>query len=212
MTMSTSEKKRKSDGRECKSPPPIPCTPMKLDVLLDKWIADRVFKSNQVQKEPTEEEQRNPSFCLLHKYVQHATAECWPLYRLVHCEIKEGTLELSQPKVQRNPLPNYKGKKGSISCHLRRLRRGWRRKAGFAYHNHYYLTEELPVQELVWPTGAHGKQTKDGYRGFGKHRLRSKKLELTELSYKTPMRLLVAMKTWRWDTQTTEDPSTSQPL
>ena len=111
MAMSTSEKKRKSDGRECKSPPPIPCTPMKLDVLLDKWIADRVFKSNQVQKEPTEEEQRNPSFCLLHKYVQHATAECWPLCRLVHCEIKEGTLELSQPKVQRNPLPNYKGKR-----------------------------------------------------------------------------------------------------
>ena len=84
---------------------------MKLDVLLDKWIADRVFKSNQVQKEPTEEEQRNPNFCLLHKYVQHATAECWPLCRLVHCEIKEGTLELSQPKVQRNPLPNYKGKR-----------------------------------------------------------------------------------------------------
>ena len=29
---------------------------------------------------------------------------------MVHHRIKEGTLELSQPKVQRNPLPNHKGK------------------------------------------------------------------------------------------------------
>ena len=32
------------------------------------------------------------------------------LRKLVHRRIKEGTLELSQPKVQRNPLPNHKGK------------------------------------------------------------------------------------------------------
>ena len=29
---------------------------------------------------------------------------------MVHHRIKEGTLELSQPEVQRNPLPNHKGK------------------------------------------------------------------------------------------------------
>ena len=28
----------------------------------------------------------------------------------MHYRIKEGTLELTQPKVQRNPLPNHKGK------------------------------------------------------------------------------------------------------
>ena len=28
----------------------------------------------------------------------------------MHCRIKEGTLELSQQEVQRNPLPNHKGK------------------------------------------------------------------------------------------------------
>ena len=28
----------------------------------------------------------------------------------MHCWIKEGTLELSQQEVQRNPLPNHKGK------------------------------------------------------------------------------------------------------
>ena len=48
-------------------------------------------------------------FCRLHNYVQHPTVECWTLRRLVHCRIKEGTL-LSQPEVQRNPLPNHKGK------------------------------------------------------------------------------------------------------
>ena len=28
----------------------------------------------------------------------------------MHCRIREGTLELFQPEVQRNPLPNHKGK------------------------------------------------------------------------------------------------------
>ena len=81
-----------------------------LDVLLDKWIADRVFKPNQVSREPIEEERRDPRFCHLHNYVQHPTAECLALRKLVHRRIKEGTLELSQQEVQRNPLPNHKGK------------------------------------------------------------------------------------------------------
>jgi len=57
-----------------------------------------------------EEEWRDPRFCRLHSYVQHPTVKCWVLHRLVHCKIKEGTLELSQPEIQRNPLPNHKGK------------------------------------------------------------------------------------------------------
>jgi len=84
--------------------------PKELDVLLNKWIADGVFKPNQVSREPTEEEWRDLHFYRLHNYVQHATAECWALYRLVHYRIKEGTLELFQLEVQRNPLPNHKGK------------------------------------------------------------------------------------------------------
>ena len=79
-------------------------------LLLDKWIANRVFKPNQVSREPTKEEQRDPRFCRLHNYVQHPTAECWALRRLVHRRIKKGTLELSQQEVQRNPFPNHKGK------------------------------------------------------------------------------------------------------
>ena len=78
-------------------------------MLLDKWIADRVFKPNQVFREPKEEERRDPRFCCLHNYVQHPTAECWALHRPVHRRIKEGTLELSQQEVQRNPLLNHKG-------------------------------------------------------------------------------------------------------
>ena len=46
MIMSIDKKKRKSEGREYESPPPIPSTPKVLDVLLDKWIANGVFKPN----------------------------------------------------------------------------------------------------------------------------------------------------------------------
>ena len=110
MVVSTGERRRKTDGREYNTPPLIPCTPKELNALPDKWIADGVFKPNQVSKEPTEEERRDPRFCRLHNYVQHPTADCWALCRLVHRRIKKGTLELSQQEVQRNPLPNHKGK------------------------------------------------------------------------------------------------------
>ena len=40
MEISTSERRRKTEGTEYDTPPPIPCTPKKLDVLLDKWIVD----------------------------------------------------------------------------------------------------------------------------------------------------------------------------
>ncbi|XP_030923006.1 uncharacterized protein LOC115949881 [Quercus lobata] len=110
IAVSTGERKKKTEGREYDTPPPIPCTPKELDVLLDKWISDGIFKPNQVSKEPTEEERRDPRFYRLHNYVQHPTAECWALRRLVHCRIKEGTLELTQQEIQRNPFPSHKGK------------------------------------------------------------------------------------------------------
>ena len=110
MAVSTSEQRRKTNGREYDTPPLIPCTLKELDVLLGKWIADGVFKPNQVSLEPTEEKRRDPRFCHLHNYVQHPIAECWALCKLVHCKIKERTLELSQQEVQRNPLLNHKRK------------------------------------------------------------------------------------------------------
>ena len=69
MAVSTGERRRKTEGREYDTPPPIPCILKELDMLLDKWIADGVFKSNQVSRKPTEEEQRDPYFCHLHNYV-----------------------------------------------------------------------------------------------------------------------------------------------
>ena len=110
MTVSTNQKRKKLEGREFESRPPILCTPKELDVLLDKWIADGIFKPNHVSRKSTKEERRDPQFCRLHNYVQHATAEYWALRRLMHRKIKGGTLELSQLEVQRNPLLNHKGK------------------------------------------------------------------------------------------------------
>ena len=69
MAVSTGEQRRKIDGREYDTPPPIPCMLKELDVLLDKWIADGVFKPNKVSKEPTEEERKDPRFYCLHNYV-----------------------------------------------------------------------------------------------------------------------------------------------
>ena len=46
MAVSTSERRRKTDRREYDTPLPIPCTPKELNVLLDKWIANGVFKPN----------------------------------------------------------------------------------------------------------------------------------------------------------------------
>ena len=46
IAVSTGERKRKDDGTEYDTPPPLPYTPKELDVLLDKWIADGVFKPN----------------------------------------------------------------------------------------------------------------------------------------------------------------------
>ena len=69
MVVFIGEQRRKTDGRKYDTPPPIPCTPKELDVLLEKWITDGVFKPNQVFKESTEKEWRDPRFCRLHNYV-----------------------------------------------------------------------------------------------------------------------------------------------
>ena len=66
MVVSTSERKRKANRKESDTPLPLPCTPKELNVLLDKWIVDGVFKPNQVSREPTEEERKDPRFCHLH--------------------------------------------------------------------------------------------------------------------------------------------------
>ena len=90
MAVSTREQRRKTEGREYDMPLPIPCTLKELDVLLEKWIADEIFKPNQVSKEPTEEERRDPHFCHLHNYVQHPIAKCWALTDWCTIRLKKG--------------------------------------------------------------------------------------------------------------------------
>ena len=46
IAVSTRDRKRKTEGREYDMPPPLPCTLKELDVLLDKWIVDGIFKPN----------------------------------------------------------------------------------------------------------------------------------------------------------------------
>ena len=148
MAVSTGERRRKIEGKEYDTPLPLPCTPKELDVLLDKWIANGIFKPNQVSKKPTEEERRDPRFYRLYNYVQHPTAECWTLRRLVHHRIKEGTLEITQQEVQRNPLPNHKGK-GVAAVVICRPGRGRGRKLGPACRGNCHSTTECQVQKSI---------------------------------------------------------------
>lgn len=56
MAISTNEKRKRLEGRGYESPPSIPHTLKELDMLLDKWIADKVFKPNHVSRDHIEEE------------------------------------------------------------------------------------------------------------------------------------------------------------
>ena len=90
----------------------IPCTIEELNHVLDKWIGDGIVRPFTVSKPPIEEERKNHSFCRIHNYVKHSAKDCWTLCRLFHKKLRKGTLKLTQkdPEVQRNPLPNHKGK------------------------------------------------------------------------------------------------------
>ena len=112
MTASVGEKRKRPDRKVFKEPPVIPCTAKELNHVLDKWIEDRVVRPFTMSRPPTEEERKNPLFCRIHNYVKHSTKDCWTFRRLFHKKLREGTLELTQkePKVQKNPLPNHKGK------------------------------------------------------------------------------------------------------
>ena len=90
----------------------IPCTAEELNHVLEKWIGDGIVKPFTISKPPTEEERKNPLFCRIHNYVKYSTKDYWTLRRLFHKKLRKGTLELTQKEfeVQRNPLPNHKGK------------------------------------------------------------------------------------------------------
>ena len=112
MKTSWGKKRKRPNGKVFEEPPVIPCTVEELNHVLDKWIRDGIVRPFTVSKPPTEEERKNPLFCKIHNYVKHSTKDCWTFHGLFHKKLREGTLELTQkePEVQRNPLPNHKGK------------------------------------------------------------------------------------------------------
>jgi len=112
MIASVGEKRKRHEGKMTEEPPVILCTIEELNHVLDKWIGDGVVRLFTMSKPPIEEERNNPLFCRIHNYVKHSTKDCWTLRRLFHKKFRKGTLELTQrePEVQRNPLPNHKGK------------------------------------------------------------------------------------------------------
>ena len=110
--MSVGEKRKRPKGKVLEEPPVILCTIKELNHVLDKWIGDGIVRPFTVSRPPTKEEMKNPLFCRIHNYIKHSTKDCWTLRKLFHKKLREGTLELTQkePEVQRNPLPNHKGK------------------------------------------------------------------------------------------------------
>ena len=112
MTASVGEKRKRLEGKFTEEPPVIPCTAEELNHVLDKWIGDGIVRPFTISRPPIEEERKNPLFCRIHNYVKYSTKDCWTLRRLFHKNLREGTLELIQKEfeVQRNPLPNHKGK------------------------------------------------------------------------------------------------------
>jgi len=112
MTASVGAKRKRPKGKMAEEPLVIPCTAEELNHVLEKWIGDGSFKPFTISRPPTEEERKNPLFCRIHNYVKHSTKDYWTLRRLFHKKLREGTLELTQKEfeVQRNPLPNHKGK------------------------------------------------------------------------------------------------------
>ena len=106
------EKRKRPDGKVFEEPSAIPCTVEELNLVRDKWIGDEMVRPFTMSRPPIEEERKNPLFSKIYNYVKHSTKDCWTLRKLFHKKLREGTLELTQkePEVQRNPLPNHKGK------------------------------------------------------------------------------------------------------
>ena len=80
--------------------------------ILNKWVADDIFKLPESPKKATEEDKKNPKFCHFHQYIHHSTVDCWTLQRKFHEKIQERTLELPQArqKVHTNPFLKQKDK------------------------------------------------------------------------------------------------------
>ena len=78
LAVSTNEpivgEKRKREEKE--EYPPIPCTDKEMNAVIDKWVADRVFRPFMPIREPTSKDIRKPLYCRYHRYVSHGIRDC----------------------------------------------------------------------------------------------------------------------------------------
>jgi hypothetical protein len=77
MVSTVNNKRKKSIERPFEEPPPlVPCTMEEMIAILNKWVADGIFKLPESPKKATEEDKKNPKFCHFHQYMHHSIANC----------------------------------------------------------------------------------------------------------------------------------------
>ena len=118
LAVSTNEpivgEKRKREEKE--EYPPIPCTDKEMNAVIDKWVAERVFRPFMPIREPTSKDIRKPLYCRYHRYVSHGIRDCRAIWRTFHKKISDGTLNLThEQEVQRNPQPQHHRGKATVA-------------------------------------------------------------------------------------------------
>ncbi|PON73821.1 hypothetical protein TorRG33x02_248730 [Trema orientale] len=68
-----------------------------------------------MDKPPTQEEKRNPKYCLYHKKVIHSTADCYAVRRVYHSKVNKGEIVKTQ-KADINPFPKHDEKGQVMTC------------------------------------------------------------------------------------------------
>uniref|UniRef100_A0A2N9FNQ7 Integrase catalytic domain-containing protein n=1 Tax=Fagus sylvatica TaxID=28930 RepID=A0A2N9FNQ7_FAGSY len=66
-TAPSGNKRKRPIEKVFEEPPPLPFTVEEMMVIFDKWVKDEVIKLPQINKPPTEEENRDPKFCRYHR-------------------------------------------------------------------------------------------------------------------------------------------------
>ena len=97
---------KRDEGAKQQELPSILFTDEEINVIVDKWVANRVLRVIKPSREPTKEDKQSPHYFHYHQYVHHKTKDCRVLQRMFHKKFTDRILDLAQEQeVQRNPLP-----------------------------------------------------------------------------------------------------------
>ncbi|GLT28218.1 hypothetical protein SLA2020_031670 [Shorea laevis] len=101
-------------------PPPIPLIVEELDVLLDQWIADNAIALPQLHREPSDDDRRNPKYCHYHRFVHHATMDCFSLRRIYHRRVSKRLLEVPnrRQRVDKDHFPRHSQGTINVLTHI----------------------------------------------------------------------------------------------